>query len=225
MIKSIPGILLASGLSTRFGSDKLLAHLPTGERLLERSLKIHLQSKISPLVIVISPNLAKIISENMEFLSISRLRPMRGGDLWYNFESQWGNGRLVVNENFQQGISSSIQKGLLCLKDEEKDKGLLISLADLPLLTSKEINFFINKFLIKPEGILLPVYNNLPGHPVIIDFNRFKDDMIKIAGDVGLRVIVKKHPRAVKEIPWQSNSVTWDIDSTKDLEKLEGIKW
>lgn len=225
MIKSIPGILLASGLSTRFGSEKLLAHLPTGERLLERSLRIHLQSTISPLVIVVSPNLAKIISKDMEFLSVSRLRPMKGGNLWYNFESRWGKGRLAVNENFQQGISSSIQKGVLCLKDEEKDKGLLVSLADLPLLKSKEIDFFINKFLMNPEGILLPVYNHLPGHPVIIDFKQFKDDIINITGDVGLRVIVKKNPRAVKEVPWQSNSVTWDIDNREDLEKLEGFKW
>jgi CTP:molybdopterin cytidylyltransferase MocA len=222
MIKSIPGILLASGLSARFGSEKLLVYLPTGERLLERSLKIHLQSKIAPLVIVISPKLAKIILKDRDFLHVYRLRAMEYGDFWYSFESEWGNGRLIINEDFQKGISSSLRKGLFCLKDEEKDRGLLVSLADLPLLTSGEIDFFIDQFMIKPEGILLPVYKNLPGHPVIIDFKRFKDDILKIKGDVGLSVIVRKYPAAVKRIPWESNSVIRDIDNKEDLEEFRG---
>ena len=59
--KSIPGILLGAGNSTRFGSDKLLSLLPTGETLFDRALRVHLQSQISPLIVVVSPNLGKNI--------------------------------------------------------------------------------------------------------------------------------------------------------------------
>lgn len=223
MMKSIPGILLASGLSTRFGSEKLLTYLPTGERLLERSLRIHLQSKIAPLAIVVSPNLGKIILQDKTFLSLCRIMPVKDGDLCCKFESEWGSGRIIINEDSQKGISSSLHKGLFCLTCRERNKGLLVSLADLPLLTSEEINCLIDKFLIKPDGILLPVYKNFPGHPVIIDFKRFKDDILRIRGDVGLNVIIKKYPAAVKKMPWKNNSVIRDIDYREDLDILNSV--
>jgi len=219
-MEPIPGILLSAGSSERFGSDKLLTLLPTGETLLERALKVHLQSMISPLIVVVSPNLGRIIRENASKLSFSRMKIGKMFGLWYPFSCRWGNGRLVINENFQEGISSSIQEGLCCLKDEETACGLLISLADLPLLTPETINFFIKKFLEEKIGFLLPVFNDTTGHPVIVDINRFKDDISKIKGNVGLRILIKKHPKVVKKIPWKDNSVTWDIDTPKDLERL-----
>ncbi len=222
--KSIPGILLGAGNSTRFGSDKLLTLLPTGETLFDRALRVHLQSQISPLIVVVSPNLGKDIRESTDMPLFSGIVIHEGVDTWHTFSSRWGGGRLVINENFQEGISTSIQKGVGCLKDEEKGAGLLISLSDLPLLSPEAINFFIKNFLEEKVGILLPVFNGITGHPVIVDINRFKNDISKIKGDVGLRVLIKKYPEVVKEIPWSDDSVIWDIDIPEDLERLYGGK-
>ncbi|UCF72004.1 MAG: nucleotidyltransferase family protein [Deltaproteobacteria bacterium] len=219
-METIPGILLSAGSSIRFGSDKLLSLLPTGETLLERALRVHLQSQISSLIAVVSPNLGKILIENNDILSFSGMVIQERVDTWYAFWCRWGGGRLAINEKSQEGISSSIRKGLSCLQDEEKAGGLLISLSDLPLLTPQTINFFIKKFLAERAGILLPVFNGITGHPVIIDINRFKKDISKIKGDVGLRILIKKYPKMVKKIPWRDDSVTWDIDNPKDLERL-----
>ena len=65
---SVPGILLGAGGSERFGSEKLMAHLPTGERLIERALMIHLQSYIAPLVLVVSMNLHKVFSKVIDVI-------------------------------------------------------------------------------------------------------------------------------------------------------------
>jgi len=218
--KSIPGILLGAGNSTRFGSDKLLSLLPTGETLFDRALRVHLQSQISPLIVVVSPNLGKIIRENADILLFSGIVIHERIGTWYTFSNRWGGGRLVINENFQEGMSTSIQKGIGCLKAEEKGAGLLISLSDLPLLTPETINFFIKKFLEEKVGILLPVFDGITGHPVIVDINRFKNDITKIKGDVGLRVLIKKYPKVVKKIPWSDDSVIWDVDIPEDLERL-----
>ena len=219
-MEPIPGILLSAGSSERFGSEKLLTLLQSGETLLERALKVHLRSQISPLIVVVSPSIGKIIIEKKAVFSFSKIRIGKRNGPWYAFSCQWGDGRLIINENFQEGMSSSIKKGLSCLKDEEKAGGLLVSLADLPLLTPKTINFFIKKFLEERVGFLLPVFNDITGHPVIGDFNRFKNDIEKLRGDVGLRVLLKKYPKAVKKIPWQDDSVIWDIDTPKDLERF-----
>jgi len=218
--KSIPGILLGAGNSKRFGSDKLLTLLPSGERLFERTLRNHLQSRISPLIVVVSPSLAKIIKENANILTFSRIVLRERLDTWYTFSCRWGEGRLAINENFREGMSTSIQKGIGCLRDEEKAGGVLISLSDLPLLSPETINFFVEKFLEEKAGILLPVFNGITGHPVIVDMNRFKDHISNIKGDVGLRILIKKHPKAVRKIPWSDASVTRDIDTPQDLERL-----
>jgi len=204
----------------RFGSDKLLTLLPTGERLFERTLRVHLKSQISPLIVVVSPNLGKIIRKTTDMLSFSGMITQKGVDTWHTFSCRWGEGRLVINENFQEGISTSIQKGIDCLKDEERAGGLLISLSDLPLLSPETINCFIQKFLEQKAGILLPVFNGSTGHPVIVDINRFKNDISSIKGDVGLRALIKTHPKVVRKIPWSDDSVTWDIDTAQDLERL-----
>jgi len=222
-MESIPCILLGAGSSERFGSEKLLTLLPSGETLLERALMVHLHSQISPLIVVVSPNLGKIIMEDTGILSFSRIRIGKRIGPWYAFSCRWGRGRLVINENSREGISSSIQKGLTCLKDEDKPNGLLISLSDLPLLTPETINFFIKKFLEEKIGLLLPSFNDTTGHPVIVDINRFKNDIGKLRGDLGLRILIKKYPKMVKKIPWKDDSVTGDIDTPKDLERLNGL--
>lgn len=222
-MEPVPGILLSSGRSTRFGSEKLLASLPSGEMLFERALGIHLQSQILPLIVVVSPSLGKIIRQKTEIFAFSQLKIGKRCDTWHAFSCKWGGGRLIINENFHKGMSSSIKKGVSCLTDDEKAGGLVVSLADLPLLSSETINFCIKKFLEERAGFLLPVFNDITGHPVIFDFNQFKNDIVKLRGDVGLRILLKKYPKAVKRIPWQDDSIIWDIDTPKDLKRLEAI--
>jgi len=219
-MKSIPGVLLGAGGSERFGSEKLLAPLTTGERLLERALRVHMQSRISPLVLVVSPNLRKTIMGNTDTFSSSGLKVGKRIDQWYSFSCRWGGGRLVTNENFEKGMSSSIHQGLTCLTDEEKACGVLISLADLPFLTPETIDFLINEFLKEKMGMLVPVFNGTTGHPVVVDIDRFKHETNQITGDVGLRGLMHKFPEAVKRIPWHNDSVTRDVDTSEDLERL-----
>jgi molybdenum cofactor cytidylyltransferase len=215
----IPGVLLAAGSSERFGSEKLLTQLPSGERLLERALKVHLLSSISPLILVASPSLGSVIWEGAAF-SASKLSIGKRANGWYSFSSQWGGGRLVINEDFQKGMSSSIHKGLSCLRDEERGNGVLISLSDLPLLTAETIDFFIHKYFEEKIGILVPFFNDTIGHPVIFDMTLFKEDIASIQGDVGLRVLIRNYPEQVTRIPWHDDSVTWDVDTLRDLERL-----
>ncbi|MFW6147134.1 MAG: nucleotidyltransferase family protein [Thermodesulfobacteriota bacterium] len=219
-MQSISGILLAAGTSERFGSDKLLAMLSKDERLLERALRIHLQSRIRPLVVVLSAHLKQMLVDQPDIVSVAKLAI--GETLYgqHTFSCQWGTGRLAANDNPQLGMSSSIHVGLNSLTNDEKSNGVAISLADLPLLTPETIDSLIDEFLAKPIGIVLPVYNGRTGHPVIIDIHRFQTDIHKIEGDVGLRGIIEQHPEEVQKVPWHDDSVIQDIDSSADLERL-----
>ncbi|MBW2076538.1 MAG: nucleotidyltransferase family protein [Deltaproteobacteria bacterium] len=218
-MRSIPGILLAAGGSERFGSEKLIKRLPSGEVLIERALKVHLLSSISPLILVASPSLWRIIGEGSAF-STSTLRIEKRRNGWHSFFSRWGRGRIVVNEDSQKGMSSSIHKGLSCLRDKEQANGILISLSDLPLLTTGTIDFLIHRYVEEKIEILVPVFNDTTGHPVIFDMAAFKEDIARIEGDAGLRVLIKNYPERVTRVPWHDDSVTWDVDTPRDLERL-----
>jgi molybdenum cofactor cytidylyltransferase len=218
-MRSIPGILLAAGGSERFGSEKLLTRLPSGEVLLERALKVHLLSSISPLILVASPSLWRVIGEGTA-LSTSKLGIEKRRNGWYSFSSRWGRGRLVVNQESLKGMSSSIHKGLSCLRDEEQTNGILISLSDLPLLTTETIDFFIHAYLKEKIEILVPVFNDTTGHPVIFDLAPFREDIARIEGDAGLRGLIRNYPERVTRVPWHDDSVTWDVDTPRDLERL-----
>ena len=71
--------------------------------------------------------------------------------------------------------------------------------------------------------MLVPVFNGINGHPVIFNMALFKDDIAKIEGDVGLRILISNYPERVTRIPWHNDSITWDIDTPKDLERLNGL--
>jgi molybdenum cofactor cytidylyltransferase len=218
-MKSIPGLLLSAGSSERFGHEKLLATLPTGERLIETSLRAHITSQVFPLIVVLSPNLGKTIMSRPQLLSCSQMVIEDKADQWHTFSCRWGRGRLIANEEHRQGISSSIRAGLSCLRGEERARGILISLADLPFLTPETINVLVNEYLRAEVGMLVPVFDGVTGHPVIVDVNRFQDDINQITGDTGLRVLLKRYPKEVKMVSWHDDSVTCDIDTPGDLEK------
>jgi molybdenum cofactor cytidylyltransferase len=218
-MKSIPGLLLSAGSSERFGHEKLLSRLPTGERLVERSLRTHIAGQVFPLIVVVSPNLGKTIMSHPQLLSCSQMVIEDKVDQWHTFSCRWGRGRLITNEDHRQGISSSIRAGLSCLMDEERAPGILISLADLPFLTAETINVLVNEYLMAGVGMLVPVFEGVTGHPVIVDVNRFQDDINKLTGDTGLRGLLKRYPKEVKMVPWHDDSVTFDIDTPRDLEK------
>lgn len=219
-MRCMSGILLAAGGSERFGSDKLLAMLPKGERLIETALKVHLQSRIRPLMVVISLHLQRMLLDHPELLSRSKLVLVENVYGRYTFSCQWGTGQMVTNETPQRGMASSIHVGLNSLTEEEKAAGVVISLADLPLLTPETINALIDQFLLQGAGMLLPAFKNRTGHPVIIDVHRFREHIHQIEGDVGLREIIRKHPEEVKTIPWPDDSVIQDIDTPADIERL-----
>jgi len=44
--------------------------------------------------------------------------------------------------------------------------------------------------------------------------------LLKKRGDRGLRIPLKNYPQRIPRIPWHDDSVTWDVDIPRDLERL-----
>ncbi len=191
----ISAILLAAGESKRMGQPKQL--LPfRGSTLLGQIVENLLQSQAAETIVVLGSQAEEIIRQ------IAR-EPVR----------------IVVNQEFEQGMSSSIKCGLSHIS--EAADGVMIVLGDQPLIEKETIDLLIERHRQSERGIILPVYNGIRGHPVIFAM-KYKDELMRLTGDIGGKQIVERHPSDVLEVEVDSESVVTSIDAESDYQSLVG---
>lgn len=127
---------------------------------------------------------------------------------------------VVMNPLFEEGMSTSIHEGLLAL--DPRASGILIALADQPLIPPEVINKLIEGFVTGAQGIVLPAYQGQQGHPVIFDRKRYEGELLALQGDVGGREIVETHPDDVLEVEVASRGIVIDIDAPEDYKNIQG---
>ena len=216
----IAGILLAAGLSARFGSQKLLTELPGGETLFSRAARVILLAGVRPLVIVVSK---RIVEKFLDGSGMAGWRLSEGeAPHDYSLLSSWGKGRVVVNSRPEEGMATSLKTGLNCLSNGEKEGGILFSLADLPMLTPETIKALVKRYWQGGKKVVFPIHRGRTGHPVIVNWDYLRDKIADVRGDRGLRDIIRDaSPGDVDYVPWPDGTVTADIDVVSDIEALK----
>jgi len=191
----ISAIILAAGESKRMGQVKQLL-LFRETTLLGQIMETLLQSQAAEIVVVLGYQAAKIIPQ------IAR-EPVK----------------IVVNPDFEQGMSSSIKCGLSHIS--EAADGVMIVLGDQPLIEKETIDRLIEKHRQSEHGIILPVYKGIRGHPVIFKM-KYKDELLRLTGDIGGKQTIERHPSDVLEVEVDSQSVVISIDVESDYQSLVG---
>lgn len=191
----ISAIILAAGESKRMGQPKQL--LPfRGSTLLGQIVENLLQSQAAETIVVLGSQAEKII-------------PQIAGEPV----------KIVVNQGFEQGMSSSIKCGLSHIS--EAADGVMIVLGDQPLIEKETIDLLIERHRQSERGIILPVYKGIRGHPVIFKM-KYKDELMRLTGDIGGKQIVERHPSDVLEVEVDYESVVISIDAESDYQSLVG---
>ncbi|MGD8526593.1 MAG: nucleotidyltransferase family protein [Thioalkalispiraceae bacterium] len=188
-MSSLPvGILLAAGQGRRFGSNKLLHPVIDGTSMLMHSAQ-SLVSVLPDTVVVISPQLVSY-ARQLEQLGI----------------------QVVINEQAEQGMGSSIACGVRASRDAT---GWLIMLADMPYVKTETIALLANK-LKADAGMVAPFFEQQRGHPVGFG-RRYKDELIALNRDVGARQIIKKYQAQLELLETDDAGVVTDIDQQSDI--------
>ena len=183
----ISAIVLAAGQATRFGRCKQLV-LVDGKALLDRVLDNLRASKIDDVVVVLGAH-AEEIRGQISFDGV----------------------RVVMNPDFADGMSTSIQAGLRALP--ESAEAAMIVLADQPFVTPRTLDLLIDEYSrVRPMG-LVPTYDNARGNPAIVSRALF-GEMMNLRGDTGARAIFGHD---VMTLPVDDRGVTMDIDTMEDL--------
>ena len=122
--------------------------------------------------------------------------------------------KVVVNNYYQEGMGSSIRVGVAAASN--KADTLLIALADMPKMNEEIIAEVIDAFQKSNKPILVPTHKGRTGHPVVFA-GRFKDDLLKLKGDIGARMLIRDDPTFVEYFPTKHRGVIFDVDTPDDF--------
>ncbi len=123
---------------------------------------------------------------------------------------------ISVNPDFRRGMLSSVQVGIQSLSP--KAEAVLVFLGDQPSIAVDTINQIIFAYRNAGKGILVPVYNERRGHPVLIDL-KYRNDILCLGSKIGLRELLYTHPQDIHELETQDPGVLQDIDDNDDYKR------
>jgi molybdenum cofactor cytidylyltransferase len=126
--------------------------------------------------------------------------------------------RSVHNPRFKEGMLSSIQKGFVSLPKEAE--AVLVFLGDQPMIPSSSVDQIIRAYRSSAKGIVLPVYQQRRGHPILIDVT-YRQEVANLNPEIGLRELIHNHPEDILEVDLDSPSILEDIDTPEDYKNLK----
>jgi len=164
----VAALVLAAGQARRMGSEgrhKLLAAFG-GVPLVRKSLDTVLASIADSTVVVTGHRAAEIV------------QALNGLDC-----------AVVHNPDFASGMASSLRAGLAAVRD--KADGILVMLADMPGLSSADLDRLISAFHARNgQAIIRAVAGGKRGNPVILPRATF-EAIGRLEGDIGARPVIE----------------------------------
>lgn len=126
------------------------------------------------------------------------------------------NIKEIYNENWEEGIGSSIRKGVrYIMKNHTEITQIMITLCDTPLISDDHISLLWKNS--NDKKIVISSFQNSKGVPAVFDQYYFKD-LSLLKGDLGAKKIIKNTSSEVIEV--KSNQLFFDIDTAKDYQRL-----
>jgi molybdenum cofactor cytidylyltransferase len=181
-------LILAAGKSSRMGRIKQLLEFD-GKTLVQRSIENAINTGI-PVIVILGAGKDEIVP-TLQGYSV----------------------QIVINENWTNGISSSLIAGLHSALSSIPDlDGVLITLADQPHITSSHLKNILGAA--KGESkIVTTEYHGTQGVPVYIP-KKYFERVGRLTGDVGAQALIKEYSSQVKSIPFPA--AAFDIDTEAD---------
>jgi molybdenum cofactor cytidylyltransferase len=193
--RPVAGIILAGGRSSRLGRPKQLLPL-AGRPLLAHTLDNAVRSTLNELVVVLGHE-AEAIRAQVDFAA--------------------ARARVVVNDRYREGQSTSLHAGLAALSPETV--AALFLLGDQPLIGPEIIDAILDAYASTGGPIVMPAYDGQRGNPVLFDCSLWPE-LGQIGGDQGARGVLRAHAREIVEVPVSGVHHTDDIDTPEDYERL-----
>lgn len=180
-------IILAAGVSSRMGSNKLLLPWDGGKCVIEQVISQVQASKFADALLVTGHQSTRLETVTAPY-SI----------------------RTVFNPDYERGeLVSSLQTGLRHVNLEGFD-GFAVLLGDLPSLTAGTINNVIVRF--QAGSIVEPYHGERKGHPIIFD-KRYAADVLTLPVRTNPSAVLRQHHANVIRHTVESAAIYRDVDT------------
>jgi molybdenum cofactor cytidylyltransferase len=192
----IPALVLAAGESKRMGRPKATLAFDSDDTFLTRIVKI-LRDEVEDVVVVVGHHADSVIES-----------ALRSG----------APARFVVNPHYESGQLSSILTGLRAI-DHPGVVGMLLTLVDVPLISSATVRAVLEQHHRLGAPIVRPVQGSRHGHPVVIARRLF--DAIRSADPaIGIKPIVRDYASAEGDVEVDDEGAFVDIDTPEDYSRF-----
>lgn len=187
-------IILAAGSSSRMGRPKQL--LPyMGKSLLSHSVDIANDADAKPVIVVLGAN-AALLEKEIDEKKV----------------------HIVVNNEWQEGMASSIRCGLNTLLHIAPSSGAaILMVCDQPFVSASLLNELISQQKNTGKLIVASQYQNTVGPPALFDKIIFPE-LMELKGDAGARKIVERHSNDTTTVSFTGGNI--DIDTEADYRSL-----
>ena len=192
-MNSVAAILLAAGRSERMGAFKPL--LPFGNKTVIETCIDHLRKGGVETIVVVVGHQANLIRAHLQDLNLS----------------------FAFNPDPESEMSASIACGAKQLPREAG--AVLIALTDHPAVSPEVIITIINCWKKAGAKLVIPEYDARGGHPVLVDLG-FRDPLLQLDPERGLRSLFDAHRAQVQRIPVGSPFIARDMDTWDDYRVL-----
>ncbi|MDQ3387254.1 MAG: nucleotidyltransferase family protein [Actinomycetota bacterium] len=196
-MNGISAILLAAGAGSRFGGGKLTTILD-GKPLITHPLEALRDAPVGETVVVVGAN-AERLREVCEPYGV----------------------RIVENPDWAEGQSTSVRAGLQAMSSAVR--AAVVLLGDQPLVTAEAVSKLVEAFEAGAE-VAVATYEGKRRNPVLFARSVWPSLVGELSGDEGARSFLRKHPNIVVEVPCDGVGHPADVDTTEDLERIEGMR-
>lgn len=125
----------------------------------------------------------------------------------------------VLNENFDQGMYTSIVRGVGML--DTMINAFFIHPVDIPLVKEQTIKRMMAFFEKNEKGIIYPGFSGERGHPPLIH-KRYERSILTNKHDGGLKRLLERHSDDALDLPLADESILMDMDTPEDYKLLLG---
>jgi len=189
-------IVLAAGLSSRFGRNKLLE--PIGATpMIERVVSEALNSKAKQVIVVVGNDPEKI------------------GRAVKDYPCE-----IVFNEEFAKGQSFSVRKGLSRVRDDAD--AVMVLPGDVALTDRTIIDAVIDEYASCRAPIVAASYHGRSGHPILFDRGLLGELKGIDEETRGLKKVVSNHKSHLRLVETSERALL-DIDRLEDLQRLKDV--
>lgn len=122
---------------------------------------------------------------------------------------RYSNVELVYNENYMQGMYSSVKKGMSCIKADR----FFFTPGDYPMIASE----VYRELLRHSAAVVVPTFEGRKGHPLLLDSTIVYEVLHNTAYET-LREALRGKETIL--VPVNCRGVVMDLDTLQDYERL-----